>query len=409
MSWFLILMLFALPAAILLLVFIWLLQGSGGRDDARLWLGILLLVDLMLFPMAYYGLWGLFSQSLFVFLEMPFVIGLLAVMLINWRKYAVAWENYRSLLAGLSLVMIALLALMVWGSGITMLAIPLYALVFAGLWQLLRRLRGSLLNVLALVTLSVLVMEATGSLNSRMITAVNWRGAISIFGEIGILLAFILQTLLIQRAFGMEADQERGSPWIQYILATLLLIGVGAVEMRHGVLAEATGRAFEDHLPFLSLLLTISAGVVLIISLPGRLRFAGAIFMIVGTAWIMAAYSLGWRFDPEQITQARAERITQAIESYDQQNGSYPDSLIALTPSYLPLLLGPLTGHDQVWCYQGGQNFYRLGYVWYQRYARPVHPSPHIEIKIFSSSGQPADQPWVCDQELQRFKPTIGF
>jgi len=289
-----------------------------------------------------------------------------------------------------------------------MLAIPLYALVFAGLWQLLRRLRGNLLNLLILVTFTVLLLEATGALNSRMITAVNWRGAISIFGEIGILLAFILQTLLIQRVFGTESGQERHF-WIQLAMAVLLLIGVGAVEMRHGLLAEATGRAFEDHLPFLSLLLISIVGIVLIISLPGRKRFAGAAFMIIGMTWILAAYSLGWRVNSEQITQGRAERITQAIESYDQQNGSYPDSLNELTPRYLPVLLGPLTGHDQVWCYQGGQDFYRLGYVWYQRYASPEYPSPHVEIKIFSSNGQPVEQSWSCDQELQRFKQTIGF
>jgi hypothetical protein len=409
MVWFLILMLYAVPAAILLLAFVWLFREDGDGENLRLWLVMLLLLDLMLLPMAYYSLWGLFSQTLFTFLEIPFVIGLLAVMLINWRKYVFVWETHRLVLVVLSLTACILLALMAWGGGVAMLVIPLYALVIAGLWLLISRLGGVLINLLILVTLALLFLEATGSLNSRMITASNWRGATSIFGSIGLLMAFILLMLLVQRMLSMETRLDQRSSWIHLGLIMLLLLGIGAVDMRHGILANATGRAYEDLLPALSFLLALVVGLILIISLPGWGKFVGAAFLIVGMAWILAAYSLGWAIDPQQITQARANRINQAIESYHEHNGSFPDSLNELEPRYLPILLGPLTGHDQVWCYQSGSDFYRLGYVWYQRYYGPSFPTPHMEIKIFSSSGQPPDQPWVCDQELQRFKQTIGF
>lgn len=409
MSWFLIFMLISIPAAILLLAFLWIFRESGGEGNSRTWLVMLLVVDLLLIPIAYYSLRGLLSQTMFVFLELPFVIGMLTVMLINWQKYALLWNTDRTAMVGLSLAAFLLLGLVAWGGGAAMLVIPFFALVIGGVWLLLRRLRSGVLNLLSLVTFAVLILEATGSLNSRMITAANWRGAISIFGNIGLLFAFILVTLLIQRMLSTETGQKPRFFWIQSGLAVLLLLGVGAVELRHGVLAKATGRAFEDHLPSLSFLLILVASVVLIASLPGRRKFVGAAFMILGMAWIFTAYSLGWRIDPQEITQARAERITQAIQSYQEQNGSFPNTLAELAPRYLPLLFGPLTGHDQVWCYQSGRDFYRLGYVWYQRYSRPTFPSPHMEIKIFSSSGKIPDQLWMCDQEFQRFKQTIGF
>jgi len=122
---------------------------------------------------------------------------------------------------------------------------------------------------------------------------------------------------------------------------------------------------------------------------------------------------LGWLFEPQTITTARAMDLHKAIEDYHQDTGQYPPDLNALFPDYQLFLLGPLTGRGQVWCYQSGADYYRLGYVLFERY----HPynddtpfyEPYYEIKVPAATGQPPGPAWMCDTELERYKVHGGL
>ena len=89
---------------------------------------------------------------------------------------------------------------------------------------------------------------------------------------------------------------------------------------------------------------------------------------------------------------------------FQQDTGGYPEDLSELSPRYLPIIFGPLTGRGQVWCYQAGENYYRLGYAFYQRYYYQSPLDPFSEVKIYRQVGQPPPGPWMCDQELELIK-----
>jgi hypothetical protein len=128
---------------------------------------------------------------------------------------------------------------------------------------------------------------------------------------------------------------------------------------------------------------------------------------------IAFSYTVGLQFKPQAITAARADRLGRAIEGYFQETGEYPTNLGDLTPSYLLFISGPLTGRGQVWCYQSGPSYYRLGYIFFQRYYKypddTPFAEPYYEIKVPYAAGQPPAGEWMCDEELQLYKQHGGL
>lgn len=141
----------------------------------------------------------------------------------------------------------------------------------------------------------------------------------------------------------------------------------------------------------------------------GKARLAGFGYMVMVPLLIMGAYSTGWWFDPHGITGRRAEGYARAIEDYKAATGKYPASLTDLTPAYLPFLYGPLNGRGRAWCYDSGPDYYRLGYVFFQRYYEVGFPTPYYEIKVLHNTGSPPAGDWMCDQELDRYKESPGL
>ena len=52
------------------------------------------------------------------------------------------------------------------------------------------------------------------------------------------------------------------------------------------------------------------------------------------------------------------------IETYYSREGRYPQDLPQLTTRYVLSLSGPVIINGQGWCYDGGNHYYRLGYVY---------------------------------------------
>lgn len=211
--------------------------------------------------------------------------------------------------------------------------------------------------------------------------------------------------LLAVLAFETPAGPRSGG-W-RRVAGIILLLMLAASEVRHGVLAKATGRAAEDHFPLALFSLAILTGVVY----RGfqRTRLNGLTFLLVVPVMIGFAYSLGWQFNPLAMTTARAQKIDNAIGRYNQATGVYPNQLADLSPRYLLWVPPPLTGRGQVWCYQSGSDYYRLGYVFYQRYYRPTYPTPFTEIRVSGARGELPSGPWMCDLELEKHKSTLGL
>jgi len=144
------------------------------------------------------------------------------------------------------------------------------------------------------------------------------------------------------------------------------------------------------------------------LNLKDERRIAGLSYTVLVPIIMVAAFALGLQQQPLLLTETRAERIAQAVERYHQERGQYPSQLGDLTPSYMTYILGPFTGRGQRWCYQGGEDFYRLGYVVYLRYPG-MGFDPLSEIRIPAARGVPPSPAWMCDAELERIRLTGGL
>jgi hypothetical protein len=104
---------------------------------------------------------------------------------------------------------------------------------------------------------------------------------------------------------------------------------------------------------------------------------------------------------PPWLTEARAEKINRAIQRYHERHGYYPSRLANLMPFYLWRIPQPMIFRDQTWCYEGGDDYYRLGYVHQPAFGVPPE---YISIRIHAAVGEPPESSWPCDDELEKAK-----
>jgi hypothetical protein len=342
----------------------------------------------------------------------PTLIGLLALIILRWHDLLKVWKTDKWLLSVLLVVIVVLFASL--GRAREVMYIPiiilLTAALTAGAWEMSRRSSLKILEIGAVLVASFLFLDAGGVIDGPTVMSNElFRGIYSVVRIIFFILALSLLAALVYRFTngGNKGAEIRSNPGLG--VAVILLLAIVAVMVRKAVLVDATGRAAEDHIPFLEILFAILIGMMMISVSQGTARLSGIAFIILLPVLIICTYGAGWLIEPQAITEARAGRIAQAVEQYQQDNGVYPSSLEALTPQYMPFILGPLTGRGQVWCYQGNTTSYRLGYVYFQRYYRDTFPEPYFEITTYASSGNPPSGSWMCDEELERYQKYPGL
>jgi hypothetical protein len=97
---------------------------------------------------------------------------------------------------------------------------------------------------------------------------------------------------------------------------------------------------------------------------------------------------------PYRLTEQSAARLEGAIQEYHAEQGVYPASLGVLVPRYLWLIPEPVTYHTQVWCYDGGAGYFRLGYYDSENYRYGDFQS--LFVKEFASAGTPPESEIPC-------------
>jgi len=345
---------------------------------------------------------------------LPALVGLLALLLINARLLPGYWqENKKLVLISAVAFLTALIATALTNQPSLVLVLILPPVLFAMLWNLVNRLNIAWTVLIAAALVVFLWVDALGLAAPHVMYANSTlRSAYKITSGLAVLLALVLAARFIYSIYKSDKSEPQHH-WLYWSLAALLVLSVGAVTFRHGVLAHATGRAFEDHLPLVTLAVALIAGLVLALNLNPPARRAGIAFILLVPSILYIFYLLGWGVNAQAVTTARAQELESAIQEYRQETGAYPASLADLTPAYQPVILGPLTGRGQVWCYQSGADYYRLGYVYFQRYHEYPDDTPFWEpyyaIEIPSTAGQPPPGEWICDEELRLFKTHNGL
>jgi hypothetical protein len=100
--------------------------------------------------------------------------------------------------------------------------------------------------------------------------------------------------------------------------------------------------------------------------------------------------------------------VWMAIQKYFKQNGAYPTTLSELVPSQLLWVPCQVLLRSEDWYYQSGQDYYRLGVFWRDRF------SSLLEAKTYASQGNPPEAGWACQKDLVKMKfkydptPLIG-
>ena len=400
-----------IPAVLILAVGQWASSRADPSEKSQAWILFWLVCALVLaLPFAIFSK-DFFSRAagLFLLMLLPVFEGVLAVLLLNWRQVYKLWQDKKALVSLLFLGLILILAstalMNVYLTGL--LTLP--ALAFALVWAGMRRLVSGWLTFVGLFLALFLVADALGLAGNHLVYSLDrLRMGYKIASGLGALLGLAVAAICLHRLIKDSSQVERGGRVFYLALATLLFLSVAAVTFRHGVLVRATGRAAEDHLPFGAVAAGLIAGLVLVLNAGSRIRLASLGYLILVPIVIVFSFMGGLWIDFQSITEERAARIGQALERYHQENGEYPAGLGALTPDYLPIILGPLSGRGQVWCYQAAPQGYRLGYVFFQRYyewgdGTPFY-EPYYEIKIPRTGGSPPEGSWMCDEELQLYQ-----
>lgn len=141
------------------------------------------------------------------------------------------------------------------------------------------------------------------------------------------------------------------------------------------------------------------SGTVLCIVLPGKKKLAGFLYSLLIIALMIGVSARAQHGDYRQLTEERAERITQGIEKYFVQKGHYPQTLQQLTPWYILSLSEPVIIYGEEWCYQGGEDYYRLGYLDREHWSSPI-----LFGHVYSTEGHSGQKVDVCQQAIDAFQ-----
>lgn len=144
---------------------------------------------------------------------------------------------------------------------------------------------------------------------------------------------------------------------------------------------------------FPSLAVLLSA-TMLAITLPGKAKLAGFLYVLLIPV-LIAISTYAQRVDFRQLTEERAERTSKVIETYYSREDRYPQNLQQLNPWYALALPGPVIIYGQDWCYDGGDDYYRLGYVYRKHWS-----DPRLTGVIYKSKGEVPDPPRMCEEEV---------
>jgi hypothetical protein len=342
------------------------------------------------------------SSSLTALGMLPVTVALLATLFNQPEELKRLWPEDRLLLLALGGTMLALLGLLWWLETLTLYVVLFPTAVMALALLLARRAGMPWLTVLTLLIAVGMLWSGGGWFSIPDMSAPAWERTLRaiLSGAVLMLTELLPAAMLYTSLRGVEAVERRKLGWSLALSAVLVGCALYHVYWE-GIWSSAHARAFEDHLPFAQLMLSLMAGVLLALSLRGRRRWVGAAYTLSVTVLCVAALSAGWRVSAFALTAQRATKVKAAIQAYQQAQGGYPAALGELTPRYLLILPPPVVVRQGSWCYQGGDAGYRLGYV----SGDFTYFEAQFREEIFSQAGDLAgDEAWRCDEMVHRLE-----
>jgi hypothetical protein len=137
------------------------------------------------------------------------------------------------------------------------------------------------------------------------------------------------------------------------------------------------------------------ATIGLVATLPRPAKLTAFIYLLLLPPALLLVTERTQRVDFYQLTDLRAERVNQAIKTYYDQAGYYPDSLQQLTPRHLRSLSEPMIIFGQDWCYEGEGDQYQFGYVYREHWS-----NPNLVGYAYGASNEEPNIPLLCEAEI---------
>ena len=204
-----------------------------------------------------------------------------------------------------------------------------------------------------------------------------------------------------------EAQHKHTGRAAAVVLALSVLLLAGALYKFYWFMIWDTT---NDGLGYLWLpvpiLAVLSSGLILFIALSGGTKVIALFYLLLIPAMIGVSISLQ-RTDFRKITEQHAEQVSLAIEDYHTRKGYYPQDLQALVPRHFISIPRPVIIYGQDWCYNGSDDYFRLGYIDRQHWS-----APHFIGRIYLTKGEAPDLNRMCEQEavaLQKRHPEYPY
>jgi hypothetical protein len=397
-----------IPALLVVLAGMLILHVGSNRTAGRRFLLYLLAVGVLLIA-AVFVAGQLDNQPAFRVLSLlaSVLIGVLALILVNLKLLAQLNRGEKALASLLGLAILALLALTWWRqpSGMASAILLPSALLLAAAWALVGRFEA-LGVVLSLVCLVLLALFNALPLVAPDLQPPTWLG-ISFFVSHG--LAVALAAALISAGLRLfpqprNAGQPGAAPssWFPAVLRlglAVLLLGCLAYTILWASIWDQTSDGIGGI--FLSILagpVAIAAGMLMGVTATGWRRSAGLAFAVLVPVLMFGAFDYGRDVSYHAITEARAARIQHAVERFHARDGRYPEELRELVPRDLLWIPRPVILQGRGWCYQGGQDHYRLGTFYREYFSTP------LSLRIYASAGSAPESVWACEEKMAELK-----
>jgi hypothetical protein len=184
-------------------------------------------------------------------------------------------------------------------------------------------------------------------------------------------------------------------------MIAILFSMIGYQAMLTSIWDDATDGLGWIMMWMLTSIIGIGSAILVAWSMPPKRVWVAILFALAVPSMLVGANNLSHNdasfSKPILVTEQRADKIDKAIQRYYEKNNEYPQALSDLTPWYLLYTPNPLIIPGQDWCYQGGADYYRFGYVYRRVFSVPA------SVKIHSSVGEASDANWECQNEANKY------
>ena len=403
-----------IPALLIILASMTILHGKDKEKTVRrfilflMGIGVLLLLVLFItmrfitepYDRPFFQLSSLLAPS---------VLGVLALITLNVKELAGMNHKARITAVLLGLSMFVLLGLL-WNSqlGVEYLILP-GVLVLALGWGL-----GTRYGWLA-ITLSLLSLGMFFLLNQLMrnpptfstdppspVIRFLFLFAYSVIPSLTVVMSAVLMTTNLQptgtRGGNAALNRSRRMRVFKFGFAFILVIYLAHTIFWGSVWDQTSDGLFGGFVLQQAGIIAIGVGMVMTVTLRGKNRFAGLLFILVAPVLLYQSFETGWRVSYHEITERRAARIAESLAQFYARKSHYPETLQELTPRDLLFIQQPVILAGEEWCYQGGGDYYRLAAFFREFFGSPV------SLREYEAAGEPPAGSWGCEERLAGMK-----